>query len=278
MSNAGSLKFLLSERLPGSPGLIGLSVNGTGPTPGTIDADDDATMPFSNLWDRDRYTLAKFADGAHQYDFTFDLGVRKTCSGVAAMNIALASIAGPNVRVSYTDDDYSDPGGQPSNWVLVPSYIAGSSWNNSNINGNALVAFTSGYTARYWNIMFNGGIGAFTLGRLCLGVVTTLSGYSPSGGLIVSRDTRVVGYTLGGVPFVNVTGKRRRSWRMMFDEHDDSVRGDIDAIVAEPGIFPFMDAIGASYHVHVLQGQYQSSHLWGTPNVWQTQLEIEEAP
>lgn len=273
MANAKAPRLFYNDLADARLGATILAVSGT------IDPD----YPAANLINRDRYATTRWTVNPVDVDIALPATSDVYAIGFANHfpNTGSTLISGGCTIFGSGSPSFTSPTTlltlSSANWIgtitaAQPKDVA--------------AGFTNGVANfRYFRIRFTGWSNPFSLGRLLLfggfydGQDTAGGGHGYSAGSsfqIISPRNR--GRSLGGQPIFEDIGRTRMAFSMRYRVQDDALRGIAEQIALQRRPYMITDHDGQAFHVESGEDDTKFEHLWGTPNLWDLQVEAEQLP
>lgn len=227
--------------------------------------------PAVNALYNDRYT--RWRSNAPVNPMNFDIDVPGGVFGVQGWGIAgfIAEIAGALGTVTFY-------GWDGAAWVLLDSF---NTIPMNKVNGDFMRMFAAGTSYTYIRYRFTFATNTpFYVSNLMVGRVTdcSLIGQPVMGSSVIDRQPKSVIRTMGGNPIVTNIGKYRRSWRLRFENMDDSQLNQLRLIAQNGAPIMMRDMHVQTYHCFPSQPDVEIVYAFGSPFNLAFELELEQLP
>jgi hypothetical protein len=229
-----------------------------------------ADGPATNLLSPDRYATWVCPNPGGDQTLVIDLAGAKSIDYLGILNARRFAGFYPQSMLVKAYDTYPAMGG--------PVTVGTFSFAQSKDYGWAITR----QTKRYWSFQFYSIYNDFSLGNVLLGLKTTttdlgIAWSSGSGEVLVSAVTKL--QTAGGNLHVQRYGDDRRRFSLRVDSVTTDIRDDVLAIQRDQAVYgpPMLfDPFGRLWQVQ--PGEISVVHRWGSPDLFDVSVELEQMP
>jgi len=232
-------------------------MNGTG---GGAPADEEATgYPMENALNSSRKIVWQTsAAPVSPTQLDIDLGAATICNvgWINGLRYSDTSKVLSTVKI-YKASSY--PTFTLADEITIPAITA-----EGEAPRDAGKAFNDPWNLRYWRFefTFSGSAGAFTIGKIGLGVISDLGVYYAAGSEDTPTRFQAKSQTLDGCPEINDYGDPGRNIRLIFPTVDSTLKAKLVPLARLSGSFIYIDPADNFYEVVLADSQVPFSRVF----------------